>query len=66
MKKAISTLLVTCIMIIKLKHSHILLPKKVHMQSYEGQTKWMYFLIEDDDLLAKYITAVFRIKLAPI
>ena len=23
---------------------------------YDGQTKWMYFLIEDDDLLKKYNT----------
>ena len=22
--------------------------------SYDGQTKWMYFLIEDDNLLEKY------------
>ena len=21
---------------------------------YDGQTKWMYFLIEDDDLLERY------------
>ena len=25
-------------------------------KSYDGQTKWMYFLIEDDDLLEKYNT----------
>ena len=25
-------------------------------KSYYGQTKWMYFLIEDDDLLEKYNT----------
>ena len=24
--------------------------------SYDGQTKWMYFLIEDDNLLEKYNT----------
>ena len=24
--------------------------------SYNGQTKWMYLLIEDDDLLRKYNT----------
>ena len=24
--------------------------------SYDGQTKWMYFLIGDDDLLEKYNT----------
>ena len=25
-----------------------------YVKSYDGQTKWMYFLIEDDDLLNKY------------
>ena len=25
-------------------------------KSYDGQTKWMYFLIEGDDLLEKYNT----------
>ena len=25
-------------------------------KSYDGQTKWMYFLIEDDDLLEKFNT----------
>ena len=25
-------------------------------KSYDGQTKWMYLLIEDDDLLEKYNT----------
>ena len=24
------------------------------MKSYDGQTKWMYFLIEDKNLLKKY------------
>ena len=27
-----------------------------YVKSYDGQTKWMYFLIEDDDLLEKYNT----------
>ena len=26
------------------------------MKTYDGQTKWMYFLIEDDELLEKYNT----------
>ena len=26
------------------------------MKIYVGQTKWIYFLIEDDDLLEKYNT----------
>ena len=28
----------------------------IYVKSYDGQTKWMYFLIEDDDLLKKYNT----------
>ena len=27
-----------------------------YVKSYDGQTKWMYFLIENDDLLEKYNT----------
>ena len=27
-----------------------------YVKSYDGKTKWMYFLIEDDDLLEKYNT----------
>ena len=27
--------------------------KGPYVKSYDGQTKWMYFLIEDDDLLEK-------------
>ena len=27
-----------------------------YVKSYDGQTKWMYLLIEDDDLLEKYNT----------
>ena len=25
-----------------------------HVKSYDGQTKWMYFFIKDNDLLKKY------------
>ena len=32
-----------------------MLPKtSAYVKSYDGQTKWIYFLIEDDDLLEKY------------
>ena len=32
-----------------------MLPKiSTYVKSYGGHTKWMYFLIEDDDLLEKY------------
>ena len=34
----------------------MLLKTSAYVKSYDGQTKWMYFLIEDDDLLEKYNT----------
>ena len=38
----------------KIKPLHLMLPKtKAYAKSYDGQTKWMYFLIEDDNLLEK-------------
>ena len=41
----------------KVKPLHIMLPKtSAYVKSSDGQTKWMYFLIEDDDLLEKYNT----------
>ena len=41
----------------KVKPLHIMLPKtSAYVKSYDGQTKWMYFLIEDDELLEKYNT----------
>ena len=41
----------------KVKPLHIMLPKRsTYVKSYDEQTKWMYFLIEDDDLLEKYNT----------
>ena len=34
-----------------------MIPKtSAYVKSYDGQTKWMHFLIEDDDLLGKYDT----------
>ena len=39
----------------KVESLNIMLPKtSAYVKSYDGQTKWMYFLIEDDDLLEKY------------
>ena len=36
----------------KVKQLHIILPKtSTYVKSYDGQTKWMYFLIENYDLL---------------
>ena len=41
----------------KVKLLHIILPKtSAYVKSYDEQTKCMYFLIEDDDLLEKYNT----------
>ena len=36
---------------------HVMLPEtSVYLKSYDGQTKWMNFLIKDADLLKKYNT----------
>ena len=41
----------------KVKPLNITLPKiSAYVKSYDGQSKRMYFLIEDDDLLEKYNT----------
>ena len=41
----------------KVKPLQIMLPKtSAYVKRYDGQTKWMYFLIKDDDLLEKYNT----------
>ena len=41
----------------KFNSLHIMLPEtSVYLKSYDGQTKWMNFLIKDDDLLKKYDT----------
>ena len=45
MENTINTLSDTCTRIIKTSD---------YVKSYDGQTKWMYFLIENDDLLEKY------------
>ena len=38
----------------KIKPLHILLPKtSAYVKSYDGRTKWIVFLIEDDSLLKK-------------
>ena len=39
------------------KPLNIMSPKtSAYVKSYDEQTKWMYFLIKDDDLLEKYNT----------
>ena len=36
---------------------HVMLPKRTtYVKFYDGQTKFMYFLIEDDVLLENYNT----------
>ena len=41
----------------KIEPLHIMLSKtREYVKSYDGQTKWMYFLTEGDDLLEKYNT----------
>ena len=41
----------------KIKLLYIILPKRrAYVKSYDGQIKWMHFLIEDYDLLDKYNT----------
>ena len=41
----------------KIKALNIMLPKTIaYVKSYDGKIKWMYFFIEDDDLLKKYNT----------
>ena len=49
----------------KVKLLHIMLLKtSAYVKSYDGQTKWIYFFIEDDDLLKNII--LFGIKSALI
>ena len=40
-----------------------MLPKaSTYVRSYHGKTKWMYFLIEDDDRLEKYNTIWYKVS----
>ena len=40
-----------------------MLPKtSTYVKLYGGQTKWMYFLIKDDDLLEKYNTICDKVS----
>ena len=42
---------------VKVKLLSIMLPKtSSYIKSYDGQTKWIHFLIKDDELLEKYDT----------
>ena len=49
----------------KVKPLPIMLPKtSTYVKSYDGQTKWMYFFIEGDNLLKNIM--LIRIKAALI
>ena len=40
-----------------------MLPKtSAYVRSYDGQTKWIYFLIEDDEFLEKYNTIWVKVS----
>ena len=42
---------------------YIMLPKtSTYVKSYDGQGKWMYFFIDDDDLLEKYNTIWDKVR----
>ena len=34
----------------------------IHVKSYDGQTKWIYFLNEDEDLFEKYNTVWDKVR----
>ena len=58
---SISTLLATCVMIIVSRH--IMIPKtSVSITPYDGNTKWIYFVIEVGDLLEKYKTILYKVS----
>ena len=47
----------------KVKSLHIIVPKtSAYVKSYDGQTKWMYFLIKDGELLEKYNTICDKVS----
>ena len=47
----------------KVKPLHIMLPKtSAYIKRYDGKTKWIYFLINNDDLLEKYNTVWDKVK----
>ena len=48
----------------KVKPLNIMLPKtSTFVKSYDRETNWMYFLIEDDDFLEKYNTILYKVSL---
>ena len=46
---------------------NIMLPKtSAYIKSYDGQTRWIYFLNEDDDLLEKYNTIQHKVSVIKV
>ena len=45
----------------KVKPLHTMLPK-TSVKSYDGQSKWMHFCIENGDLLEKYYTICDKVR----
>ena len=35
---------------------------RTYVKSYDGETKWMYFLIEDNNLIEKYNTILDKVS----
>ena len=49
----------------KIKKLHIMLPKtSSYVKGYDGETKWIYFLIEDDELIKKYNEIWIKISIS--
>ena len=49
----------------KSKTLHIMLPKtSSYVKGYDGETKWIYFLIEDDELIKKYSEIWIKINIS--
>ena len=47
----------------KVQLLHLTLPKtSTYVKRYDRQTKWMYFLIEDNDFLKNYNTACDKVS----
>ena len=63
MEKAISTLLITYILILNL-NDYKKYPRKTsaYVKSYDGKTKWVHFLIENDDFSGKYKRILDKVK----
>ena len=51
----------------KAKALHIMLPKSTnYVKRYDGQTKWMYLLVEDNDLLENIVLVGIKLLLIRI